>query len=748
MARTRETDSDLGERETNPDLRSRWQRFVAAITTMPSRRAVAFYFLLMLAVVGVGAAYGLSAQVLTIMAVTAPIVFQVISSLVKGVVSSVRRRLGWQDSSEEEIVNNGQSTNRGNHPARVLNALVNNQPREALRLLRDVDCTETEGLLAVAAEAVRANRAEVFNHVIGIRELKNHLADNSNRLLIIASHLGRADMVKALLQNREVKNNAATTNNEALREACAAGHLAVVKKLVKCPQVLNNVTFNNNEAVRLAENYGHETVSAHMLGIPAVANFNTPAGTRLNFTQRQSEREINPRRNNLVEFDIVRPRAGSNYGNASPFNALFADLFSTRDIRNGPQGQQGDLRNIAGNRENAMRGLSADQTQALNDLHQIYRKTYTSRGLDSIFMEIRGFLMDAYNKKPVKHKGKALPIAVNAGLSNEVKQLYYAHPVHTAYRFLFLRPNPLMAPNASFAERDLMGGLSARISNDDKINIAHMWLAASDSSKKPPEGYTRDSLKTRFAAILGEIGRAHNWDRNRINAKGKSEEYDDMEGDKPSCGSGIPQRIVQFCTVFLNEKPASRPLSLDIIQTKFKEDLIAEGDNKGSVFNKLKVLKAAEQNEIVQILDDLAYFIITKDDLTTEQNKALAKIQLAPKAITDFIEDCKEHFGANRITQTNQKLNYQGKSFDSYEKVIKEMAANCLTNFVNEIKEKIDSLQKKSKGNAKPGKSDKKGTPILYGAKNAQQKAKADLAKGLKKPTAKKDKKSRSSLSF
>lgn len=380
-----------------------------------------------------------------------------------------------------------------------------------------------------------------------------------------------------------------------------------------------------------------------------------------------------------------------------------------------------DLEDIARDFENAMEPLNTVQNRALNQIHASYRRTYNEKGIDAIFAEIRTFLIASYNKNPVKYQGNKLPLNVDATLSNKIRKLYYRHPVHTAYRFLFMHPNPLISSTSPFVRPCTLGGYSAIISDSDKVNIAHMWLAASDTKRKIPDGYTREGLKEQFANILGEIGRAHNWDRTRQNARGELEEYDDLQGDKPSCPSGISQRVVQFLMVFLNEKSSTRTLSTRIIQTKFKEEMLAEGENKEAIFNKLKKMDPKNLKKLGETLEELTVINLGDEtDLKQEQKTLLASIKLSPKAINEFIGKCKTYFGATRITQTNQKLNYQGKNFDSYEKLIREMGTNCLTNFYNEIKEKIDKLTKNSPKVNK--KDDRKGQPLIFSDKASRSK--------------------------
>lgn len=73
-----------------------------------------------------------------------------------------------------------------------------------------------------------------------------------------------------------------------------------------------------------------------------------------------------------------------------------------------------------------------------------------------------------------------------------------------------------------------------------------MYLAAKDESTPAINGYTIATRVENFIKELGLIGRAHNWDATRYHSTtGQSEEYDDLQGDKPSCYSGVKRRLFQ-----------------------------------------------------------------------------------------------------------------------------------------------------------------------------------------------------------
>ena len=106
-----------------------------------------------------------------------------------------------------------------------------------------------------------------------------------------------------------------------------------------------------------------------------------------------------------------------------------------------------------------------------------------------------------------------------------------------------MKPNPWMSPSALYANHDTRGAWSTFEDYTDLISI--LFLAAKDEEVAATDGYTLETRVEQFIAELALIARAHNLDNSRITASLKSEEYDDFEGDKPSCYSGVKRRLFQ-----------------------------------------------------------------------------------------------------------------------------------------------------------------------------------------------------------
>jgi len=76
---------------------------------------------------------------------------------------------------------------------------------------------------------------------------------------------------------------------------------------------------------------------------------------------------------------------------------------------------------------------------------------------------------------------------------------YYQHKTHTAWRYLS-KPNPWMAPNAQYVERDASGGYSTFEAY--KPLIVLLWLAAKDEDIPPITEFT---LEGQIAHFIDEL---------------------------------------------------------------------------------------------------------------------------------------------------------------------------------------------------------------------------------------------------
>ena len=148
---------------------------------------------------------------------------------------------------------------------------------------------------------------------------------------------------------------------------------------------------------------------------------------------------------------------------------------------------------------------------------------------------------------------------------------YHKHTIHTAWRYL-QKPNNWIDTNAMYVET---------MSNDSTLHystfkqyiplIVLFYVAAIDETLIGPEQYTPTQRYEHFLMELCYINRAHNWDVTRWNPiTHENEEYDNiLEGDRPSCYSGVKRRLFQS----LLDHPLFIPLTLDVIYQELKDFL-------------------------------------------------------------------------------------------------------------------------------------------------------------------------------
>lgn len=343
----------------------------------------------------------------------------------------------------------------------------------------------------------------------------------------------------------------------------------------------------------------------------------------------------------------------------------------------------GDLREMAQRGVYGMRrhgGHNRRQRAALDDMRARYQAEFIRRGRPAIYEEIRQYFIQQYNNNPARNLGVALPLAYRGNLFTNHAP-YYQHTIHTAYRYLFLRPNPWLSPMAGFTT-PVGNGHAATTSDEDLTKIAYMWLAATDPNQRLPEGQTREGLLNEFATAIAELGRAYN---HPFGA-------DDLEGDKPTCPAGANQRITQFYMVFLNDQPDTRPLTPDIISQKFKQEMINESPLAGSLYNKMRAMNPADLNHLESGLNKE----IMLEDLTPQETAAVNRMNFTAAEINQYIETCKTYFGANRITQRHgddERLAYMAQRFHSYEEMIRYLGQNAKTLNCQHILRNIEQIR-------------------------------------------------------
>ena len=258
-----------------------------------------------------------------------------------------------------------------------------------------------------------------------------------------------------------------------------------------------------------------------------------------------------------------------------------------------------DLRALASDRESSMRALTQGEQQRLEGANQKYHPEINRLGAPRIISELKDLLIERYRANPAKVKtedGKliALPLEFDklASLPADTKaqalKSYYQHPDHSAYRYLS-KPNPWMSKNAAYVHRDGEDAWSTFEEYQPLISL--MYLAAKDEDIPAINGHTIETRIEHFIQELALIGRAHNWDTSRSNrVTGASEEFDDLEGDKPSCYSGVKRRLFQA----VQGHPLLALLTTDIIRQDVR-DIVRDHFSKSITDENCAALQQAWQ---------------------------------------------------------------------------------------------------------------------------------------------------------
>jgi len=239
-----------------------------------------------------------------------------------------------------------------------------------------------------------------------------------------------------------------------------------------------------------------------------------------------------------------------------------------------------DLRALAQDRESSMTALTQGEQLALGCAEKKYQPAIQASGVPVIMNALKDLLAQRYNAHPAAVQtgdGRVieLPLEFNeyqrlantlsADTRERALESYYQHPDHTALRYLS-KPNRWMSTDAHFVNRNAEGAWSTFEEYQPLISL--LYLAAKDETEPAINGYTIETRIENFIKELAYIGRAHNWDASRINpTTGRSEEYDDLQGDKPSCYSGVKRRLFQS----VQGHPLLTLLTKDIILQEIRD---------------------------------------------------------------------------------------------------------------------------------------------------------------------------------
>jgi hypothetical protein len=272
------------------------------------------------------------------------------------------------------------------------------------------------------------------------------------------------------------------------------------------------------------------------------------------------------------------------------------------------EAQEGrDLRELAQDRESSMSALSQGEQRRMNAVLKLYQPVINQQGVPVLMKQLREQLLARYAKNPsfiiVAGKKIILPatwdeftaLQLEKPAYGEALKAYYQNKDHSAWRYL-LKPNPWMSKDAEYVLANPQNP-NERYSTFEEYQpvIVLMWLAAQDEQHPPTEDHTLEGRLNHFIDELALLDRSHNWDKSRIKpGTHKEEEYDDLEGDKPTCYSGVKRRLFQSVL----GHPLLKILKMEDLKEElhfFIREHIAAGLNKENT----KQLKQAYQDYIV-----------------------------------------------------------------------------------------------------------------------------------------------------
>lgn len=345
-------------------------------------------------------------------------------------------------------------------------------------------------------------------------------------------------------------------------------------------------------------------------------------------------------------------RLALSVGNREATDALF-DIPSVRELAEQNNYYQTirnrlNLRALARDKESSMTALSSEEQQRLKAVMDRYQpKLRDFGGARNVIEELWHRLKERFESNPPnidimliegqKKRGKiTLPLTWNAfqsiGLLGESYQqslhAYYQDKNHTAWRFLS-ESNPWMHPEASYVEISSSNSSFRCAAFNEYISlIGVLYLAAQDVEMQATDGQTIESRFEHFISELAHIGRAHNWN----SSSGHDVERDDLEGDRPSCFSGIKRRLFQ--SVLWH--PLLNILTKDTLKQELKSFVIKHFQSSIHDGNK----------PLIKIAWDK---ILGGDSVSREDWDALKQLDIPPQKQQAFLDALSKKYGSQFI---------------------------------------------------------------------------------------------------
>ncbi len=323
--------------------------------------------------------------------------------------------------------------------------------------------------------------------------------------------------------------------------------------------------------------------------------------------------------------------------------------------------------------EKSETSLSSHDADIVSDTHSQTDATpkqreqsapYTRLPCYPVLKDLEEFLKTQFSKDNLSEK-------YDPNLSIAELEKYHTHPFHTAWRYLFCKPNPWLFKGSKWAKN----GASA-IPDEDYERIAYFWLAVSDEESPCTQGFTLDKRKSFFVDMLASFGREYSKDTS--------------SGDDPTCDLAVRKRQNQLLIghPILDEVKELKP---EYILQLIKQYFIAQNDSWKTLFNDLSTLSLKELN---QLNDALTSWITNCGDVGRIDSLILNILKLdvpvLKTANNEFVAQLENEFGFERLTKI--KVTYQAEKYDSYDDFIQKVGSNLLKFFSAEIYQHVNGL--------------------------------------------------------
>ncbi len=307
-----------------------------------------------------------------------------------------------------------------------------------------------------------------------------------------------------------------------------------------------------------------------------------------------------------------------------------------------------------------------------------------------ILKALENYLIQGFSKDDLK-------VDFDDAMTEVELHRYYQNKFHSAWRYLFARPNPWLSPDAKWAENG-----ASKIQAQDFELIAYFWLAASDENAEGTDDFTLQTRCEHFVDIIAQFAREYN----------NEGPVDDLEKDKPTCDLGVRKRAAQL----LIGHPLSKQikeLNAFIMLKRIQAWFIAENENHDTLFSALEDLS---EKEINQVSDALGNWIINCGDVDQIDTLILSFLKLdniiEDEPSHEFGKCLKEDYGIEHLT--DYPVEYQDSRYKNYLKLLSKVLKDPLKFFSSEIYNKVESLKKRSNVNKETLEENSQPAAILH----------------------------------